>query len=253
MWAVQILDRVDGTRQKLLAHLSEKGVIGLLSHIRTILLHRIHERISQGRDIYSEVVPTAGKVELSELTINSANRNMGVHYAPTPRLIFEWLHEVFVSDKKNTAFIDVGAGRGRIVMMAMEHPYAQVIGCEFAKELAEEARQNIASHSQNSIKARSVEIEHGDATEMNIPELPCIFFMFNPFGADVMQSFLKNALRSYTANPRAMTFVYVNPINDQVFEDQKMLIEKKLPAFINLKMALFSPYSARIYVTTGTA
>ena len=245
----QSLDRSAGVGRKLSALLSERGVIGSLSHIRTVLLHRMHERLSPSPALGPELFPTSGKIELSELTINSNNRKMGVHYAPTPRLIFQWLHELLPRDIDDTAFIDIGAGRGRIVMMAMEHPYARVIGVEFAQELVQEARMNLASHPQNSIKARSVEIVHGDATEMNIPELPCIFFLFNPFGADVMHKFLDNALKAYADNPRAMIFVYVNPAHDQVFRDQKLLVEKKMPALTKLKLALLSPYAVKIYVT----
>ena len=81
-------DRVSWAGRKLLALLSEKGVIGLFSHIHTVLLHRVHERISPSPAMGPEAVPTTENVELYELTINSENRKMGVYYAPTPRLIF---------------------------------------------------------------------------------------------------------------------------------------------------------------------
>lgn len=238
-----------GIGPKILSVLSEKGVTGLLNHTHTVLLHRIHERLFPSPAFGSEPAPTTEKVDLDELTIDSDNKEIGVHYAPTPRLVFRWVHDLLPNDQKNYTFIDVGAGRGRIVMMAMEQPYARVIGCEFAKELAEDARQNIAACPENLIKARTVEIVHADATEFNISDGPCIFFLFNPFDGHVMQGFLDNALQSYAGNQREMIFVYVNPVEDHVFKARTNLKEKKLPVLTKLKLVLLSPYAVKIYVT----
>ena len=218
--------------------------------MRTVLLHRAHEIAASSSAGNLEAIPTAGKTELDQLTIDSANKATAVHYAPTPRAVFCWLHELLPDDRSNTTFIDVGAGRGRIVMMASQYDYARVMGVEFADELAAQARANLAACPPASIKASRVEIIHGDATEIVAPDGVSIFFLFNPFGADVLEKFLNNVLGAHADNPRPMTFIYVNPLHADVIERRKMLTQARLPATTRLKLALFSPYKARVYHTT---
>lgn len=221
----------------------------MLSHIRTVLLHRAHERLSPSNE-EREAVTTSGTVALDELTINSDNRHLGVHYAPTPRALFRWLQGLLASDDlEDTIFIDVGCGRGRIVMMAMTKPYKRVVGIEFARELCEEARANIAAFPPQRLRARDVEIIHDDAAALVVPAEPCVFFLFNPFGAEVLGDFLDNVLGSYAQKPRPMTFFYVNPHHAPMFENRDQLVEQNLPAALRARIALLSPYKVRMYQT----
>lgn len=242
----QQLGRAIGKLRNLVA---EKGGLASAAHIRTVLLHRLHERISHIFDRGSEAVSTRGKRELGELTIASGNVDQGVHYLPTPRAVFHWLHKLLPSDRHNWSFIDVGAGSGRVVLMAARYPYRRVAGIEFAQELVQTARRNIAFQTEENIAAEKVDILHCDATDFPIPRGACVFFLFNPFGDRVLTKFLMNLQKSHESDPRRMVFMYVNPAHSDVLAKFGFLQKRKLGAWMNFKLRALSPYGAEFYAT----
>ncbi len=54
----------------------------------------------------------------------------------------------------NTQFVDIGSGKGRVLIAAAEHPFLQVAGVEYSKELHEAALNNIRSAKR--IKCRTL-------------------------------------------------------------------------------------------------
>ena len=42
------------------------------------------------------------------------------------------------------SFVDYGAGKGRVLLLASQHPFAAIGGIEFAEELHDDATMNIA-------------------------------------------------------------------------------------------------------------
>lgn len=226
-----------------------RGTSGLIKHARVVLMHRAHEKLGASRARLAEAIETSGSTPLNSVTIDSENLDQGVHYAPTPRLVLDWVHDIFTFRLDEWCFIDVGAGRGRVVLGAAQRPYAQVIGVEFAEEFCEIARRNLQALPASALKAGRVELRNGDAALLDVPQLPCIAFLFNPFGPRVLESFIARMLQSHASVPRPIIFAYVNPIEASVFERFPELERAHLPRPTRIKFKLLSPYSLEIYAT----
>src|SRR4029079_3179605 len=103
-------------------------------------------------------VPTKGSVPLDELKIVGNNRDSGHAYKPSPALVFKWaLAAVAEEDIGRMSFVDYGAGKGRVMLLAAQHPFTQVGGIEFAEELHDNATMNIAQFPRSLMKCRNVE------------------------------------------------------------------------------------------------
>ena len=88
-------------------------------------------------------VRTCGVVSLDRLTIESDNARHGVFYHPThSKFLFEVLGALDI-DYERYRFIDLGSGKGRVLLVASEFPFREVLGVEFARELHEIACQNL--------------------------------------------------------------------------------------------------------------
>src|SRR5262249_48195748 len=98
-------------------------------------------------------LPTKGEVALSGLTVRGNNRASGHDYKPTPALIFKLaLAAVAEDDIPRMSFVDYGAGKGRALLLASQHPFAAVGGIEFAEELHDNATMNIAQFPRSRMK-----------------------------------------------------------------------------------------------------
>jgi predicted RNA methylase len=183
---------------------------GFASAVRKIRrrLARVHRR-----DPFDDLlgVDTSGEVSLYELDIASQNIAAGIRYQASPadgcrRLLasLPLCHEDF-------CFIDLGAGKGRVLLVASEFPFKRVFGVEFAIELVEIARANIA---RLGCKA---EIFHDDAATFSFFPDNLIVYLYNPFGPDVLKPVLRN-LQSIVA-VRDVYVVYVNPVHTSCFAE----------------------------------
>jgi SAM-dependent methyltransferase len=115
-------------------------------------------------------------------------------------------------------FIDIGAGMGRAVLLAAELPFRQVIGVELNPILAGIARKNLTiwrstGHAQSPMKMVCL-----DAAAFQLPLGPCLAFLFNPFGAQVMRQMLASWRKAPGGRP--LDLLYVNNEQESVLERQ---------------------------------
>jgi len=168
-------------------------------------------------------VHTCGNVHLSQLTIASQNVPYGVFYQPThPKLVFEVLSALDITYERY-AFIDLGSGKGRVLLVASEFPFREVRGVEFSRELHEAACDNIRRYRSGSQKTRNVVSIHGDAIEFDFPASPFVLFFSNPFGPRVLLPILRRLRQAIAASPRDVIIVYVTPDHGHLIEEETTL------------------------------
>jgi hypothetical protein len=90
-------------------------------------IRKARDRISRSRlaDPFDQKyqVDTAGEVSLFQLDIASPNESAGVRYQPSP---VETCDELFASlpiRHEDFTFIDIGAGKGRVLLFASRFPF----------------------------------------------------------------------------------------------------------------------------------
>jgi SAM-dependent methyltransferase len=163
-------------------------------------------------------VETSQRVHVSDLAIDCSNWVYGGSYMPaSAELVMKILpslpirHEDFV-------FIDLGSGKGRVLLMASDYPFKQIIGVEYAASLHQVAVENIQRYRSEGQKCHRLESRCGDIADFSFPEMPMVVFLFNPARGPVMQSVAQNLLASLARLRRETWLLYVNPIHKEVFE-----------------------------------
>jgi hypothetical protein len=104
--------------------------------------------------------------------------------------------------------VDLGAGKGRVVVVAASYPVKRVIGVEIEPYLARAGQRNAAA-----MRGRRAPIDfvHGSATDFNYDDATVIT-LFNPFGSETMGQVLRLIEQSLVRRPRLLKIIYCNPI-----------------------------------------
>jgi hypothetical protein len=114
------------------------------------------------------------------------------------------------------SFIDIGAGMGRAMLLASEHPFRAVIGVEFHPTLARIARRNLALWRVAGRALARTRVYCRDAVDLPLPSGPCVIFLFNPFGAPVLRRLLARWGSAFEGREGQLDILYVNNEQDRV-------------------------------------
>ena len=139
------------------------------------------------------------------------NRCFRVQFAPTkPKMFYRLLDSLHINYSAFT-FVDIGAGKGRVLLLASRYPFRRIVGVEFVPEFCEIARKN------SEICGCPPEIHCMDATQYVFPDGPLVVYMFNPFGIEPMRKLAHNLEQSVASRPRPVYVVYWNPTHLRAF------------------------------------
>jgi len=210
-------------------------------------LHWLHERVLDPPKEQLFFIPTKDPLALADLTIRGPNREHGHDYRPTPCQLFEWTLGAIDYDFSKLTFVDYGAGKGRVLLLASEHPFAAVGGIEFAEELHDNAEMNIAQYPRSRMRCRNVECVLEDASLVGPPDGEAVHYFFNPFSREVFAEVLQNIVVSYRHKPRRLYLILVDPVATDLVDESGVFARVELPAHERLKARLFSPYEVAVY------
>lgn len=116
------------------------------------------------------------------------------------------------------AFVDIGCGKGRPLVVATEFPFRRVVGVELAPHLAQLARTNAASIAARHPGRRPIEIEAGNATSVLAPADRVVYFLYNPFGRSLVKALVEHVERQLQHSLEHAFFVCYNPVHAEVLD-----------------------------------
>jgi predicted RNA methylase len=138
-------------------------------------------------------VTTEALVFLGELDPDAIGDALehATHYEPTPVAQAEALLDASPLDPSTATFVDLGAGMGRVVLLAARRPFRQVVGVEVSPALVEIARENVAAARDPLRVARDVRIVRADAATYALPRGPLVVYLYNPFHGPIFAAVLE--------------------------------------------------------------
>jgi hypothetical protein len=171
-------------------------------------------------------VDTSGLVPAKHLVTGHANdEHVTAYYGVAPSilraLISHWRESVPPHPISSYTFIDIGAGKGRGLLVASEYRFRKVIGIELNPALTATARQNVdlwtQHHSEDATAGplALIEVVEQDALEFEYPSTPTLLFLFHPFEAPVLRQLLRRIETGFAKRPAgspepALDLIYVN-------------------------------------------
>jgi SAM-dependent methyltransferase len=135
----------------------------------------------------------------------------GHQYFPTEPWLFEQIMQALPIDFQNFTFVDLGSGKGRVLLMAAPYGFKKIMGVEFIPEWHRIAEQNIRKFTAQYGTASAIESFCMDAREFDFPAGPLVVYLFNPFPEPVFAAVLGKLRQSVLANPRPLFIAYRYP------------------------------------------
>jgi SAM-dependent methyltransferase len=112
--------------------------------------------------------------------------------------------------RPSDVFVDVGSGKGRVLVQAARYPFARVIGVEISAELNAIAERNL-DRQRGRRGARGVELVTADAAAWEVPDDVTVAYLYYPFVGDTFRRVIDNLVASYERAPRRLRLIYGLP------------------------------------------
>lgn len=182
-------------------------------NLRLAIFSIIHE--IRGEKKYR--IDTTAIDDLKSLNVDSENKRHAYIYQPVNYFMLEAAFNFLKEEGIQGGLVDFGSGQGRILAVAAHYGFERITGIDFAPYLCDKARENLRMIQSQFINTE-VEVVCGDATHYEIKKTDSVFVFFNPFDNSVMLPVVKNILASIKKVPRAVTIVYFNPTEKEIFQ-----------------------------------
>jgi SAM-dependent methyltransferase len=225
---LQTLDRWASRQRRLIGFLHRNGISGLIAKVCEVgisgaagfVIRQLRYHASSflgGRWDRKHGVDTSGQIDLIDIDVVGPNRDGGYSSVSTSPSAYAFLSGLFPADWREFTFVDVGCGKGRVLMLAALQGFDTIVGIEFAPLICQVAEQNLLRFSGR--KPTEWSIINADATAVDLPSgVPLLIYSFNPFKAEIWERFLPVLLKAKEANKNPMCLVLSGTIPEALRE-----------------------------------
>jgi SAM-dependent methyltransferase len=187
------------------------------------LRYRLHRLVSGERGCRSYVeymrtafdrrhgIETTQADDTRQFPGDGPNSEFGTWYLPTELSMFHLMIENLSIDPCEFLFVDLGSGKGRLLVAAAEAGFRRVVGLEYSADLHAVAQRNVSIYLQRSSRRAEIQALHADAAEYEFTDEPLVIFFFNSFLEPVLSVVLENLRRSLDRRARDVYILHNGP------------------------------------------
>jgi len=139
------------------------------------------------------------------------------YFGSQPRAVRAALQSLGVVDEYT--FVDLGCGKGRVMVIASEFPFRGIVGIELSKRLAKTARSNTANIGRRFPSRPRFAVIEGNAATVQLPEGNLVIFIYHSFGALLLAPLIKRLETTLTLGTTHIFFVYYNPVHGDILDN----------------------------------
>ena len=185
-------------------------LLGLTASLRLGLIRLLRDRSVEDRSFdRKHRTDTAGMVPKDALGIDDPLvRAEAVFYVPSPARVTRYLIRQLGIDAAEWAFMDLGAGKGRVLLVASEWPFRRLLGSEISPALVALARENVTRYRGKGNVSR-IELRCSDARQVDFPPEDTVLHLYHPFGFYILRAVLRRLEGSLAARPRRLKVLYL--------------------------------------------
>jgi len=180
------------------------------------LLYDLYYDAKHGIDTYSWV-------PVNELDVEDSKKEHAVVYQATRVLPLRKLFKT-LNFPKDYSFVDIGSGKGRVLLIASEYGFEEVKGIEFSSQLTTIANKNIAKYNQKTKSKTSFQVIDIDAMDYKINDDEEVFFLYNPFDDVILKKVVDNISESLKRRHRRVWMIYANAVHRKLIEKTMKII-----------------------------
>jgi predicted RNA methylase len=234
----------------LIAMMQEAGIGGTAKFVKRQLRYQACSFLGSRWDRkYS--VDTSGQIDLVNVDVVGPNKDGGYSSVSTSPRAFAFFTTHFPAGWKEFTFIDVGCGKGRVLLLAALRGFETIIGIEFAPLICQIAEQNLAGFSGR--KPHKWFVVNADATAVDLPsDAPLLIYCFNPFKAEIWERFIPVLLKAYEAQKKPMCLIVSGTIPDELRAAAAIIegssrFRRRIQGVTPLFVDAYAPYHYWVY------
>lgn len=151
----------------------------------------------------------------TQAVANTRESKGNYHYQGASYLVVEQLFQKLWEQYPNYMVYDIGCGKGRVLFVAERFGFTHLKGIDLDATLLEVAKLNLQKYVRQNAHAQFQFVAQ-NALQLEIPDAPCIYFLFNPFSDEVLRPVL-HRIKANASKP--CVFVYMNPRFEMCFQE----------------------------------
>lgn len=162
-------------------------------------------------------VETHKAVYLTALKYDGPSAADAQPYEPIAERDFQSALDALPPDRDRLIFVDLGSGKGRALLLAAKAGFGRIIGVEYSSDLHAKAAQNLAAAAKHVPHAYRVSLLNADAGDFAPPKGRVVYYLFNPFGDQVMRRVLDRLERAVQNDElEDLWILYANPVHESL-------------------------------------
>ena len=162
---------------------------------------------------------TQTPIPIRNLETSAPAAQYAVHYEGAAIPLVHRILRQMRTDLRQFTFIDLGSGKGRVLLVASQYSFKSLIGVEFSKTLHDIAQSNIAKFAQQGLTKTRPRSINMDAAEFDFFQFANkLVFCNNPFSATLALRILDNYQFSVRKTGHQGILIYLSPIPPAVKE-----------------------------------
>jgi len=132
-------------------------------------------------------------------------------YEATPAWLVRRTLKALPIDPRDFVFVDLGAGKGRALMIASEFGFSELVGVEISSAFCDAAASNMNRFYSAMGQRLPYTLRCMNAADYDFEEAPLVVFLFNPFGKKTLNAVLAKLEASLQRRAREAYVIYLNP------------------------------------------
>ena len=166
---------------------------------------------------------TSVDVSLETLQIQSPNKAHATPFSSPShyriiRKTLKALGKLRGREFSDSVLVDLGCGKGRVLLVGSEFGFRKVIGVEFSPDLCRLAEENISTYYSRRRKPTEIQIVNADVTNFEIPPDANVLFLFAAFDGLVLEQVTQNIVVSREKFPHEIWVIYVKASCGEILE-----------------------------------
>lgn len=184
-----------------------------------------------------------GIVPLAMLPLSAFEQEHGRRYQGSRRRVFKRLMKHFAPYLPQGTFLDVGCGKGRVMVLANDYGHKKIWGLDLSADLLRICQNNLQRFQQKTAARPSFQLFHSDICDFSAWAEVDIVYLFNPFDGVIFKKVMQSWERQLRPGQK-LFIIYVNPIRSFLLDlHPKASLLAHLPAWNSnneAKLYLFS-------------
>lgn len=172
-------------------------------------------------------INTVKPESLKRLTIHRGDISKSSPYEAVSYFLLEKLLEEFRKLSSAASIIDLGCGKGRVMVVSAFFGFTSITGIDFAKELCKVAEKNIQT-LEKKFDRLHWKVICTDVVNYEIQPGDNVFFMSNPFNDEILNQVLSKIEVSLKEEPRIVWFIYAIPVHLRTLLDHNYEVVKHI-------------------------